>query len=72
MTAPILIIDDDHAIRRLVHGALERQGHGTDEAGTAAEGLEAARRSGCELVLFDLGAGDFVTKPFDGIWPAAG
>lgn len=58
MTAPILIIDDEPAIRRLVRGALERAGHRVDEAATAAEGLALARRPGCELVLLDLGLPD--------------
>lgn len=58
MTAPLLIIDDEPAIRRLVRGALERAGFASDEAGTAAEGLIAARRPGVELVLLDLGLPD--------------
>lgn len=58
MTAPILIIDDEAAIRRLVRGAIERGGWQADEAATAAEGLAAARRTGCEVVLLDLGLPD--------------
>lgn len=58
MTAPILIIDDEAAIRRLVRGAIERSGQSADEASTAAEGLLRARREGCELVLLDLGLPD--------------
>jgi two-component system KDP operon response regulator KdpE len=58
MTAPILIIDDEPAIRRLVRGALERAGHGVDDAANAADGLAQAHRAGCELVLLDLGLPD--------------
>lgn len=58
MTAQILIIDDEAAIRRLVRGAVERAGHGVDEAADATQGLIAARREGCELVLLDLGLPD--------------
>jgi two-component system, OmpR family, KDP operon response regulator KdpE len=58
MTSRILIIDDELAIRRLVRGAIERSGEVADEAGTAAEGLAAAKRPGCELVLLDLGLPD--------------
>ena len=58
MTAQILIVDDESAIRRLVRGAVERAGHHVEEASTAAEALLAARREGCELVLLDLGLPD--------------
>jgi two-component system KDP operon response regulator KdpE len=58
VTAPILIADDEPAIRRLVRGALERDGRKAEEAGTAAEALESARRTGCELILLDLGLPD--------------
>ncbi len=58
MTARILVVDDEPAIRRLVRGALERAGHDVAEAATAAEALTAARREGCELVLLDLGLPD--------------
>ena len=58
MTAPLLIIDDDPAIRRLVRRALERAGYQVDDAGTAADGLALARSPGCELVLLDLGLPD--------------
>ena len=58
MTAAILIIDDEPAIRRLVRGALERAGQSVDDAASAADGLALARRIGCELVLLDLGLPD--------------
>ena len=58
MSPRILIIDDEPAIRRLVRGALERAGESVAEAGTAAEGLSLAARTGCELVLLDLGLPD--------------
>ncbi len=58
MTRPVLIIDDEAAIRRLVRGAALRAGIEVDEAGSAAEGLAMARRTGCEVVLLDLGLPD--------------
>ena len=58
MSAPILIIDDEAAIRRLVRSAIERGGWQAEEAATAAEGLAAARRTGCEVVLLNLGLPD--------------
>jgi two-component system KDP operon response regulator KdpE len=58
MTAAIVIIDDEPAIRRLVRGALERAGQSVDDAANAADGLALARRVGCELVLLDLGLPD--------------
>jgi two-component system, OmpR family, KDP operon response regulator KdpE len=58
MTAQILIVDDEPAIRRLVRGAVERAGLPVDEAANAAEALSMARREGCELVLLDLGLPD--------------
>jgi two-component system, OmpR family, KDP operon response regulator KdpE len=58
MTAPILIVDDEPAIRRLLRGALERAGWQASECATAADGLAHAQRAGCELVLLDLGLPD--------------
>jgi len=58
MTAQILIVDDEPAIRRLVRGAVERAGFGVAEAANAAEALAGAHRDGCELVLLDLGLPD--------------
>jgi two-component system, OmpR family, KDP operon response regulator KdpE len=58
MTAQILIVDDEAAIRRLVRGAVERAGLNVDEAETAKGALEQAARDGCELVLLDLGLPD--------------
>ncbi|MGB5076531.1 MAG: response regulator transcription factor [Sphingorhabdus sp.] len=58
MTAQILVVDDEPAIRRLVRGAAERSGLTVAEATNAAEALSLARREGCELVLLDLGLPD--------------
>lgn len=58
MTAQILVVDDEPAIRRLVRRAVERSGFTVAEAADAAEALTLARRDGCELVLLDLGLPD--------------
>lgn len=58
MTAQLLVVEDEPAIRRLVRGAVERAGFTVAEAGNAAEALVAARHPGCELVLLDLGLPD--------------
>ncbi len=58
MTAQILVVDDEPAIRRLVRGAVERFGLTVAEAANAAEAQTLARREGCELVLLDLGLPD--------------
>jgi two-component system KDP operon response regulator KdpE len=58
MTPPILIVDDEVAIRRLVRGALERSGYACNEAANAAGALAAARHPGCQLILLDLGLPD--------------
>lgn len=58
MTARVVVVDDETAIRRLVRGALERVSFTVAEAATAAEALVLARREGCEVVLLDLGLPD--------------
>ncbi|MEQ7873503.1 response regulator transcription factor [Sphingomonas sp. ASV193] len=58
MSAPLLVIDDEAAIRSLVRRAAERAGWGVAEAADAREGLDLARRTGCEVVLLDLGLPD--------------
>lgn len=58
MSAPILIVDDEPAIRRLLRGALDRAGWRCAEAGNAGVALAEARHPGCELVLLDLGLPD--------------
>lgn len=58
MTAPILIVDDEMAICRLVRGALERAGLAADDAKNAETALMLASRPGCRLVLLDLGLPD--------------
>lgn len=50
----VLVIEDDAAIRRGVADALRFDGYLPLEAGTFQEGLEAALRWPCELVLLDL------------------
>jgi two-component system KDP operon response regulator KdpE len=58
MSAQILCVDDEAAIRRLLRTVLERGGHEAEEAGDARTALEAARRSHPDLVLLDLGLPD--------------
>lgn len=103
MSARVLVVDDELAIRRLVGAALRRDGHEVEEAATGTEALAAAARGPALAVLdlglpdrdglevigplreagasvialtardasaekvaaLDLGADDYVTKPFD-------
>lgn len=58
MIAPILVVDDQPAIRRLVRAAIERTGQQVDEAGGAGQALAEASHAGRELVLLDLGLPD--------------
>lgn len=60
MSAParILVIDDEAPIRRFLRVALEAEGHGVIEAGTAREGLAMAAREAPGLVVLDLGLPD--------------
>lgn len=52
--ARILIIDDELAIRRMLHAALERAGHEVIEVSSGAEGLRAYRDGGVDLVITDI------------------
>lgn len=56
--ARILVIDDEAPIRRFLRVALEADGYGVIEAGTAREGLAMAAREAPGLVVLDLGLPD--------------
>lgn len=56
--ARILIVDDEAPIRRFLRVALEAEGYGVIEAGTAREGLAMAAREAPALVVLDLGLPD--------------
>lgn len=56
--ARILVVDDEAPIRRFLRVALEAEGYGVIEAGTAREGLAMAAREAPGLVVLDLGLPD--------------
>ncbi len=58
MSARILCVDDEGAIRRLLRTVLERGGHAVIEAADAQSALDEARRWKPDLVLLDLGLPD--------------
>lgn len=58
MSARVLVIDDEPAIRRLIRGAAERGGYQIDEATNASEGLARACDAAPDLILLDLGLPD--------------
>lgn len=58
MSAQILIVDDEPAIRRLLRTALARGGFEAHEADTARAALDSARRDKPDLALLDLGLPD--------------
>lgn len=54
----ILVVDDEPAIRRLLHTALGRGGYHVIEAGSAREALSSVQIDHPEVVLLDLGLPD--------------
>lgn len=56
--ARILVIEDEAPIRRFLRVALEAEGYGVIEAGTAREGLAMVAREAPGLVVLDLGLPD--------------
>ena len=55
---PILVIDDEPQIRRVVRNALDEPAHRVVEAKNAAEGIEAAAALQPALIVLDLGLPD--------------
>jgi two-component system KDP operon response regulator KdpE len=58
MSVPILVIDDEAPIRRLLRTSLGTQGFEVFEAADAAEGLALLARQKPDIVLLDLGLPD--------------
>ncbi|QDF98495.1 two-component system response regulator KdpE [Azoarcus sp. DD4] len=56
--ARILVVEDEHQIRRFVRQVLERAGHAVSEAATFAQGLDEAAARTPDLVILDLGLPD--------------
>jgi two-component system, OmpR family, KDP operon response regulator KdpE len=56
--ARVLVVEDDAAIRRLLHAALTRAGHVASQAATAREALTLAAIERPEVALLDLGLPD--------------
>jgi two-component system KDP operon response regulator KdpE len=54
----ILVVDDEPQIRKFLRISLGANGHEVIEAGTAAQGIEAARAQKPDLVILDLGLPD--------------
>lgn len=54
----ILVVDDEPAIRRLLHAGISRAGYRVVEAGSARETLSAMHIDKPEVVLLDLGLPD--------------
>ena len=55
---PILVVDDEAAIRRLLRSSLPPQGFAVEEAASGGEALEQIARSAPDLVILDLGLPD--------------
>ena len=54
----ILVIEDEQAIRRFLHAALENAGYRVSEVATGVEGLRAAMSQPPDVVVIDLGLPD--------------
>ena len=53
MSAQVLVIDDDPAIVRLVSSVLQREGHGFQSAGSAAQARPLLLQRRYDLILLD-------------------
>jgi two-component system KDP operon response regulator KdpE len=54
----VLVVDDERAIRRLLHTSLTAEGYEVIEAETGAQALASAAREKPDIVLLDLGLPD--------------
>jgi two-component system KDP operon response regulator KdpE len=54
----ILVVDDDHQLRRFLRTTLAGHGHAVAEAGTVAEAIDAIARVHPAVILLDLGLPD--------------
>jgi two-component system, OmpR family, KDP operon response regulator KdpE len=54
----VLVVDDERAIRRYLHAALNAQGYTVYEAGSAQEALNAVIANKPDLLILDLGLPD--------------
>ena len=55
----VLVVDDERAIRRYLHAALNAQGYTVYEASNGQEALNAAVTDRPDLIILDLGLPDF-------------
>jgi two-component system, OmpR family, KDP operon response regulator KdpE len=55
---PVLVVDDEPSLRRLLRTSLSVQGYRVLEAGTGQEAIDSLARDGPEVVLLDLGLPD--------------
>ncbi|HEX7154841.1 MAG TPA: response regulator [Thermoanaerobaculia bacterium] len=51
---PILVVDDDDAIRTLISRVLTRDGHTVEQAANGAEALDKLRARDCRVMVLDL------------------
>jgi two-component system KDP operon response regulator KdpE len=58
ITTPVLVIDDEPQIRRLLRVTLEANGYQVTQAETGQEGIVLAAQSRPEIILLDLGLPD--------------
>ena len=61
MTARILIVEDERAIRLALSGLLRREGHQTDQAESGEEAIVALDKQSYDFVLTDLALGSGAT-----------
>ncbi|TQM37858.1 response regulator transcription factor [Pseudonocardia cypriaca] len=57
--ALVLVVEDDHAVRRAMTEALRDAGHVVQPVGTASAALGALAKSKVDLIVLDLGLPDF-------------
>jgi two-component system KDP operon response regulator KdpE len=62
--ARVLVVDDEPSILRAVRTNLARHDFRVEIAETGRDALEAHGRFRPDLLLLDLGADDYLTKPF--------
>src|ERR1700720_3568614 len=64
MTATVLLVEDERKLRELVRSYLERAGLAVLSTSSGAEAIILAASAAPALGGLELGADDYVTKPF--------